>query len=103
VQRSLSRRGRRALEEACIEFLGTREPSFDEWARSMVHTQLRAALWAVNDLETVLTRLGRMVPGLSDPADPDYSERIRDNSLATELIHFWISEEYDELRRASRI
>lgn len=103
IQRSLSRRGRRAMEEVCNEYLAAREPSFDLWAQAMRHTALHAGLWVVNDLETALSWLGRTDPELSpdEERDEPLVDRLRRSPLASELIQFWMGEEYDALRRAS--
>jgi hypothetical protein len=100
IQRNLSRRGRRALEEACQGLSSSREPDPREWARAMQHTAVRTALWAVNDFETALSCLRRGDPQLAE-AGAGITARVRRSDLATELVHFWLSEEYLSLKRAA--
>jgi tetratricopeptide (TPR) repeat protein len=100
IQRNLSRRGRRALEEACHGLSPSREPDPKEWARAMAHTALRTALWAVNDFETALDCLRRGDPQLADTG-AGITARVRRSDLATELVHFWLSEDYLSLKRSA--
>jgi tetratricopeptide (TPR) repeat protein len=101
VQRSLSRRGRRALEEVCMEYLSGQEPSYRSWARAMQHTALHTGLWVVNDLETAMGHLRRVEPDLSRLDEgADLGLLVQRSPLATELVQYWISEEFDSLRRA---
>jgi len=106
IQRSLSRRGRRALEEACMEYMAGQEPDFAGWSLAMQHTALHTGLWAVNDLETALGHLRRVDPLLAQVEEAPAGQKGADptatigrSALATELIQYWISDEFDSLRR----
>jgi len=102
VQRNVSRRTRRTLEEVCLEFMAGPEPSYRDWARAMQHTALHTGLWVVNDLETAMGFLRRSDPELARATQGEGPQAIRRSHLAVELFQFWISEEFDSLRQASR-
>jgi tetratricopeptide (TPR) repeat protein len=103
IQRNLSRRGRRALDDACRSLGSAREVNVDEWAVAMHHTGLRVGLWVASDLEAAWAHLRRMDPALATkPSDGEASlGRVRSSPLATELLHFWLSHEYFSLRQAT--
>jgi tetratricopeptide (TPR) repeat protein len=105
VQRSISRRTRRLLEEVCLEYVAGPEPNYREWSLAMQQTALHTGLWVVNDLETALDHLKRMDPELAAftmKGDPKPTlDAIRRHQLAVGLIQYWISEEFDSLRQAS--
>jgi tetratricopeptide (TPR) repeat protein len=102
IQRSVSRRTRRMLEEVCLEFVAGPEPPYGEWARAMQRTALHTGVWVVNDLETALAYLRRADPELGRASEPDkLVARVRRHPLAADLIEYWLSEEFDSLRRAS--
>jgi len=102
IQRNLSRRGRRALEEACRALAAAREPDMGEWALAMQHTALRAGLWVVNDLETAFSFLRRTDPVLGRPAEAGpLTAQVRRSAVAIELLHYWLSDDYLALRRAT--
>jgi cellulose synthase operon protein C len=101
IQRNLSRRGRRQLEEAGRAYSSAREADLDEWAMAMQHSALRTALWLVGDLETALDFLRRTDPTLSKPGEGGQL-LVRRSPLATEVLHYWLSDEYLSLRRSSQ-
>jgi tetratricopeptide (TPR) repeat protein len=104
IQRNLSRRGRRALEEACRTMASTRELDPVEWAQAMQHTALRAGLWVVNDLETALSCMRRSDPLLAKiPEGSSLTAQVCRSAHAIELVHFWLSEEYLSLKRAANL
>jgi tetratricopeptide (TPR) repeat protein len=104
IQRSLSRRTRRMLEEVGLEFVAGPEPSYRDWARAMQHTALRTGLWLANDLETGLGYLRRTEPDLARVVPGADEEELlratRRNPLAIGLVDYWLSEEFDSLRQA---
>ncbi|MCC6747696.1 MAG: tetratricopeptide repeat protein [Deltaproteobacteria bacterium] len=104
IQRSLSRRGRRALEEACQDLLVGRRPNMAEWARAMQYTAVRTGLRMVNDLEAALSHLRRNDPRLPQGADAERQVwALQRNPLALELVRYWMSDEYRALRRAAEV
>ena len=103
IQRSVSRRTRRVLEEVCLEFMAGPEPNYREWALAMQHTALHTGLWVVNDLETALGYLRRSDSDLARSDGPGLASAIRRSPVGVELCQYWLSEEFDSLRQASRI
>jgi tetratricopeptide (TPR) repeat protein len=103
IQRGISRRGRRSLEEAARALGSAREPNLDEWALAMQHTAARSGLWVVNDLETAIGHLKRSDPMLAKPDETGSLLAVaRRSDRATELIQFWLSDDYLALRRATQ-
>ena len=98
LQRHLSRRSRRALEDAVQLVQQESTPSFEEWLIGARMTALRAALWVVNDLETGLDHLRHCDSALALAKSPlQLATAYREHRLARELISYWLS---DELLRA---
>ena len=64
----------------------------------MRHTSLRTGLWLVNDLETALGFLRRTDPALSQAGEAGAGSLVRRSVLATEVVHYWLSDEYFKLR-----
>ncbi len=101
IQRSHSRRGRRTLEEACRALTSSQELDPTPWVQGMRSTALRSGLWVVNDFETAFNYLKQTEPGLSQADVSTLVSQTRRSELATELVHFWLSEEYLSLQRAA--
>lgn len=100
IQRSLSRRGRRALDETVRGLREGRTPGYAEWALGMQLTALRTALWAVNDLETAIDHLRQIDPQLAQVTTPEQlGQALRNHRLAAEVLRFWLS---DDLLTAKR-
>jgi tetratricopeptide (TPR) repeat protein len=99
IQRALSRRGRRALEDASHALAAAREPNVEEWSRALQHSALRTGLFVVGDVETAFAYLRRTDPALLKQRENDLVSSVRRSELGVELIHFWLSEDYHKLRR----
>lgn len=95
IERALSRRGRRQLEEASLAFTESRLPSYAEWQVSLELTALRVALWSVNDIDTALRHLRALSPELAQAKSTDAFVRAAKQSRpVAELMRFWLSEDY---------
>ena len=97
IQRGLAPRDRAALREACAALAAGRLPVYQDWALAMRHTELRTALWVTNDLEAVLDQV---------LAEAGYATQVESraaavaaNPMATELMRYWLSDEFLSLRR----
>lgn len=106
IQRSMSRRGRRALQEACNDLLVASEPDYGKWAWALKYTSVHTGLWVVNDLGTALDHLGlwdkRLGSREQDDQPVPYIDRVKRSPLAAEIVQFWMSEDYISLMQATQ-
>ncbi len=99
IQRSLSRRGRRALDETVRGLRDARAPGYGEWAIGMQLTALRTALWAVNDLEITFEHLRHLDPLLAQATTAEQlGQALRRDRQAAEMMRFWLSDELQTAR-----
>ncbi len=98
IQRHISRRSRRDLEDAVQGFISGPEPNFEEWCRAMQKTALRTGLLVTNNIEAALHYLARFEPSMAHHAGADnILTWLKESNLTADLIHLWLSEELDSL------
>lgn len=96
LHKALSRKQRRALEEAAARYLEAGRVDFDRWARAARRTATRVAALLADDLAAavdVLRRTERELSALSG------ASLITESELVADLVRFWTSEAAMHLRR----
>lgn len=96
VQRALSRRARRALEEASIAFTSLPPQGFAEWLTRARMTAARAAALAADELTGCVELVRRLEGDLSNLPDQRRAQGLR---IAEDLLRFWSSEAAARARR----
>ncbi|MCA9670227.1 MAG: tetratricopeptide repeat protein [Myxococcales bacterium] len=109
IQRSMSRKTRRALEEAVVAFQQQPPPQFERWMWAMRRTAMRTMLWMSGDFDSVWTHIAHYLPKEQGGA-PQIAKLERDGAVAAiaaelsrypllvSLIRFWLSDELRSLR-----
>lgn len=96
IHRILSRRGRRALEEAAQAYV--KEPRLDvaEWALRVRMTAARAASLLADDLPGSISLVRRLEADLSGAQGPALSQGMR---IVHDMLRYWVSDSAFSLRR----
>ena len=95
IQKALSRRARRALEEATPRYVAGPPVDFAAWVRTIHIGSARAALLVSDDLLSSIEALRRTE---RDLAHGDPIELVRNSPIVAELVRFWASKPAIELR-----
>jgi tetratricopeptide (TPR) repeat protein len=96
IQKALSRRARRALEEATPRYVLQAPVDFTSWARAVQFGAARAALLVADDLVGAIDAFRRTERHLRHL---ELGEVIRSSPLVADLLRFWPSERAIDLRR----
>jgi hypothetical protein len=96
ILRALSRRARKALEEATPRYVAGPPVDFAAWVRTIHIGSARAALLVSDDLLSSIEALRRTE---RDLAHEDVLELVRNSPIVAELLRFWASEPAIDLRR----
>ncbi|MDQ3034772.1 MAG: hypothetical protein M3Y87_20340, partial [Myxococcota bacterium] len=96
IQKALSRRARRALEEATPRYVQGPPVDFAIWSRGIAVGAARAAVLVSDDLLATVEVLRRTE---RDLAHIDPGELVRSSPLVAELVRWWASEPAIDLRR----
>lgn len=81
LKKVLSRKERKIVEQASIRFSASNPPDFERWIRAVQFTVSRIALLLSDDIVASV----RMVERTSH-------ETIQDNTLAADLVRFWVND-----------
>jgi cellulose synthase operon protein C len=96
VQKALSRRGRRAMEEVAQIYLGMPRPDFADWVGKVKLTAARAGVIVADDLVGSVEVVRRLEADLAGLQGVALSQGIR---TIHDLMRFWISDAAFSLRR----
>ncbi|MEZ4225037.1 MAG: tetratricopeptide repeat protein [Polyangiaceae bacterium] len=96
VQKSLSRRGRRAAEEAALIYAGAKRVDFTELSERTRRSAARAALVFADDLPACVTLIRRTEGDLAGLRGQALAQGME---LAADLMRFWIGDAAHTLRR----
>lgn len=96
VQKALSRRARRALEEAAPALLSSPRPDWEEWAFEHRRSAARAAVLLADELPSSIALVRRTEGDLAGLRGAPLAQGI---ALTHDLLRFWISDAAFALRR----
>jgi tetratricopeptide (TPR) repeat protein len=96
VAKALSRRSRRAVEDAALAYARAKRPSIVEWAQAVRITAARAALVVSDDLPSSVTLVRRMEADLAGVQGAALAQGM---ALLRDLLRFWISDAALALRK----
>jgi hypothetical protein len=96
VQKAISRRSRRALEEAAPAFMSSSRPDWEQWAFEHRKTAARAAALLADDLPSSIALVRRMEGDLAGLRGAALAQGI---ALTHDLLRFWVSDAAFALRR----
>ncbi len=96
VPKSLSRRGRRALEEAAPLYMGSPQNDFETWVQDTRRTAARAAAILSDDLPASITLLRRMEGDLAGLRGVALQQGM---AMMHDLLRFWVSDAAFAVRR----
>jgi len=96
VQKAISRRGRRVLEEAAPAFMSAPRPDWEQWAFEHKKTAARAAALLADDLPSSIALVRRMEGDLAGLRGAALAQGI---NLTHDLLRFWVSDAAFALRR----
>ena len=94
IQRSLGRRARRALDDACRRLTSGPMPEYPAWLQAMRATALRTALWSSDDLEAVVAQLVRDYGPKTDKPERAVAKAVAEHPLTIDLVRYWLSDDY---------
>ncbi len=96
VQKSLSRRGRKAVEDAAQLYVGAARVDFTELSERIRRSAARAAVVLADDLPACVTLIRRTEGDLAGLRGQALAQGME---LAADLMRFWISDASATLRR----
>jgi tetratricopeptide (TPR) repeat protein len=96
VQKALSRRGRRALEEVAPLYMSSAQPDFEVWCQEVRRTSVRSAAILADDLPASITLLRRMEGDLAGLRGVALQQGM---ALMHDLLRFWVSDAAFAVRR----
>jgi tetratricopeptide (TPR) repeat protein len=96
VQKAISRRGRRALEEVAPLYLGAPQNDFEGWSNEVRRTAVRSAAILADDLPASITLLRRMEGDLAGLRGVALQQGM---ALMHDLLRFWVSDAAFAVRR----
>lgn len=96
VQKAMSRRSRRALEEIGPTFMATPRPDWEQWAFEHRKSAARAASLLADDLPSSIALVRRMEGDLAGLRGAALAQGI---NLTHDLLRFWVSDAAFALRR----
>lgn len=96
VQKAISRRSRRALEEVAPAFMSAPRPDWEQWAFEHRKAAARAAVLLADELPSSIALVRRMEGDLAGLRGAALAQGI---ALTHDLLRFWVSDAAFALRR----